>query len=90
MLKGFWPQMADNPEASPTNREISRLENAIEKVVVSDTLTPADTAPWGQITRIVPRADAHERITGLKRGSAGTFWSSQAASSGTTCSARDW
>ena len=71
MFKGFWPQMADNPEATPTNREISRLENAIEKVVVSDTLTPEETVPWGETTRIVPRANAHERITELKRGSGG-------------------
>src|SRR5919106_90675 len=72
MFKGFWPQMADNPEATPTNREISRLENEIEKVVVSDTLTPEETAPWGETTRIVPRANAHERIAGVHKRGAGT------------------
>jgi dihydrofolate reductase len=71
MFRGFWPQMADNPEASPTNQEISRLENAIEKVVVSDSLTPDETEPWEDTTRIVRRADAHEQIAELKRGSGG-------------------
>jgi hypothetical protein len=33
LFKGFWPQMADHPDATPTPREISRLEDAIEKVV---------------------------------------------------------
>jgi dihydrofolate reductase len=83
MFRGFWPQMADNPEASPTNQEISRLENAIEKVVVSDSLTPDETEPWEDTTRIVRRADAHEQIAELKRGSGGeilvfasrTLWS---------------
>jgi dihydrofolate reductase len=58
--------MADNPEAPPANREIGRLENAIEKVVVSDTVTSDQTAPWEATTRIVRRADAHRRIAELK------------------------
>jgi dihydrofolate reductase len=66
MFKGFWPEMADNPEAPPANREIGRLENAIEKVVVSDTVTSDQTAPWEASTRIVRRADAHRRIAALK------------------------
>jgi dihydrofolate reductase len=36
-------------------------------VVVSDSLTPDQTAPWHN-TRIVSRADAHEHIDELKRG----------------------
>jgi dihydrofolate reductase len=70
-FKGFWPGVADDPNATPTNREISRLDNEIEKVVVSDTLTDAETEPWGDTTRIVPRAEAHERIAELKQGSGG-------------------
>jgi dihydrofolate reductase len=66
-FKGFWPAMADNPDASPANREIGRLENAIEKVVVSDTVTADQTAPWEASTRIVPRAGAHQQIADLKR-----------------------
>lgn len=38
--------MVDDPEASEDQREISRRDNAIEKVVVSDTLSEDDTDPW--------------------------------------------
>jgi dihydrofolate reductase len=68
LFKGFWPQMADDPDATPAHREISRLENAIDKVVVSNSLTVDQTEPWPDTTRIVTRADAHERIAELKRG----------------------
>jgi dihydrofolate reductase len=65
-FKSYWPPVADRPDARPVEREISRMDNEIDKVVVSDTLTPADTAPWHN-TRIVRRAEAHQRIAELKR-----------------------
>jgi dihydrofolate reductase len=65
-FKGFWPPIADDPDASPTRREIAELDNAIDKVVVSDTLTQDATAPWLS-TRIVRRAGAHEAVAELKR-----------------------
>ena len=64
-FRGFWPSVANNPDARPLQREISRLNNAIEKVVVSDTLTAEETEPWSN-TRIVRRADSHARIAELK------------------------
>jgi dihydrofolate reductase len=64
-FKGFWPSVADDPEATPRQREISRLNNAIDKVVVSDGLTPEETEPWRN-TSIISRAEAQERIAGLK------------------------
>jgi dihydrofolate reductase len=66
-FKGYWPSIVDNPDAPPVEREISRLNNAIDKVVVSDGLTDADLAPWTN-TRIVRRADAHDAIAELKAG----------------------
>jgi dihydrofolate reductase len=65
-FKGFWPPMAEDPEARPAHREIGRIENAIEKLVVSDSLTEDDTDPWRSSTRIVRRADAHRRVAELK------------------------
>ncbi len=65
-FKGFWPSVADDPKARPIHREISRLDNAIDKVVVSDSLTSEQTEPWHN-TRIISRADAHEQIAELKR-----------------------
>ncbi|TMR88671.1 dihydrofolate reductase family protein [Nonomuraea basaltis] len=66
-IKGFWPPIADDPAARPVLREISRLNNAIGKVVVSDSLTPEQTAPW-HTTRIVARAQAYKEVAELKRG----------------------
>jgi dihydrofolate reductase len=79
MFKAFWPGVADDPAGAaarlgvpveyidtPQNREISRLENAIEKVVVSDGLRAGDTDPWRATTTIVRRADAHDAVRNLK------------------------
>lgn len=65
-FKGFWPPVADDPDATPFQRETSRLDNAIDKVVISDSLTAEETAPWHN-TRIISRADAREQIAELKR-----------------------
>ena len=72
-FRGFWPSVADDPapQWTPTHRETSRLNNAIEKVVVSDSLTTDPTQPWHDTTRIVRRADAHKQIAELKRGTGG-------------------
>ncbi|HKZ03138.1 MAG TPA: dihydrofolate reductase family protein [Pyrinomonadaceae bacterium] len=67
-FKGYWPSVAEDPNATPITREISRLLNAIDKVVVSDSLTPDQTEPWHN-TRIIRRAEAHEQIAELKRKS---------------------
>jgi dihydrofolate reductase len=65
-FRGFWPSVADDPNATTLQREISRLNNAIDKVVISDNLTSEETDPWHN-TRIISRADAHEQIAELKR-----------------------
>ncbi|MGH3028212.1 MAG: dihydrofolate reductase family protein [Gaiellaceae bacterium] len=70
-FKSFWPSVADDPEANPVHREISRRDNEIEKVVVSDTLTPEETEPWRETTEILSRANAHERLVELKQGDGG-------------------
>ena len=44
-FRGFWPSVADDPNATPLQREISRLDSVIEKVVISDSLTPEETNP---------------------------------------------
>jgi dihydrofolate reductase len=65
MFNDFWPEVADDAAAAETNREISRSLNAIEKFVVSDSITADRTAPWRDTTRIARRADAHEQIAEL-------------------------
>jgi dihydrofolate reductase len=64
-FKGYWPSKQNDPNVTPIIRELSRLSSAINKVVISDTLTADQTAPWTN-TRIVKRADAHQAIAELK------------------------
>jgi dihydrofolate reductase len=75
-LKGYWPAVAADPTVSPAvaanpavadlHRETGQRNNEIRKVVVSDSLTADDTAPWTETTTIVRRADAHQAVAGLK------------------------
>jgi dihydrofolate reductase len=59
--------VADDPNTTALQREISRLDNAIEKVVISNSLTADQTEPWRNTTRIISRDDAHQQIAELKR-----------------------
>lgn len=70
MFQGFWPGMAENPQATATHREISRLNGAMPKRVVSDTLAAGQgpSGAWASTTTVVSRATAHAHIAELKRG----------------------
>jgi dihydrofolate reductase len=65
-FRSFWSSMADDEAATPAQQQISRRQNEMDKVVVSDTLTEDETDPWRDTTSIVRRADAHARIAELK------------------------
>ncbi len=66
-FKSYWPDVADDPGAPQVNREISQLYNTMEKIVVSDSLTPDQTAPWQETTRIIRGNDLHVEIVALKQ-----------------------
>jgi dihydrofolate reductase len=76
-LKSYWPAVAEDPSVSPAvaidpgladlHREIGQRNNTMRKVVVSDTLSKEDTAPWTDTTTIVRRAEAHAAVAELKR-----------------------
>lgn len=57
-FNGFWPTVADNPEADPRDRAFSNWLNKVEKVVFSTTLDPS--SPDWQGTRIVNASPADE------------------------------
>lgn len=67
MFRSYWPPIADDERQPPLEREISRLNTAIEKVVVSDSLTPDQLGGWGP-ARVIKRADAHAEIAAQKAG----------------------
>lgn len=69
MFSGFWPAMADHPDASSTHREFSRLYNQIDKVAVSNRMTLEETGPWRETTRIIGGDQVYDEITKLKRKS---------------------
>jgi dihydrofolate reductase len=67
----YWPSIENEESQPPIEREISSINNRIQKVVVSDSLTPEDTGVWRDSTEIVGRADAHRRVAELKNGEGG-------------------
>jgi len=69
MFHGFWPAVVDAPQASEAQRAISRQDNAIAKLVVSDS--PPPDGPWASTTRLVGRDGAAGAIAELKAGDGG-------------------
>lgn len=67
----YWPGVADDPGTDPVERAISRRNDAVGKLVVSDTLDAGDTGPWQPTTTIVPRADAADAVATRKRSGTG-------------------
>ncbi|HEU4339060.1 MAG TPA: dihydrofolate reductase family protein [Planctomycetota bacterium] len=67
IFRSYWPAIADDESQPAVEREISRLNAAIEKVVVSDSLKPGEVKGWGP-ARVVRRADAHAEVAALKEG----------------------
>lgn len=64
-FRSYWPAIAEDVTQPAVEREISRLNAAIEKVVVSNSLKPDEVEGWGT-TRVVQRADAHKEVAALK------------------------
>jgi dihydrofolate reductase len=70
-LRSYWPGVADDPTHSAAEREISRLNDAVEKVVVSDSLEVEPGSVWADTTRVVPRDDAAATVAELTAGEGG-------------------
>jgi len=66
-FRSYWPTVAEDMSQPAVEREISRLNAAIEKVVVSNSLKPDEVEGWGP-TRVVRRAEANAEVAILKRG----------------------
>ena len=68
MFRSYWPAIAGDERQPAVEREISRLNTAMEKVVVSNSMKTEEVEGWGP-TRVVRRADAHAEVAALKEGS---------------------
>jgi dihydrofolate reductase len=67
----YWPPIADDPNQPEVERAISRRHNELEHLVVSNSLTVEETAPWRENTRIVRRDEAPDAIAQAKEGEGG-------------------
>jgi dihydrofolate reductase len=65
-FRSYWPAIAEDANQPSVEREISRLNAAIEKVVVSDSLRLEEVEGWGP-TRIVRRAQAYKEVAAFKK-----------------------
>ena len=75
--------MQADPSVAELHRETGRRTDEMRKVVVSDSLSAADTAPWTATATIVRWTDAREAVAALKErpgadilmfGSSRTLW----------------
>ena len=64
--KEYWTSVPNDPNATEIRRETAGLFKSIEKLVISDKLTPTELAPWDN-TRIIQRAAAYREIAALKQ-----------------------
>ncbi len=69
-MRDYWPAILDDESQPQLERDISRRNNEMPKLVVSDSLTSADTGPWRETTTILRRAEAHDRIAEFRRDGA--------------------
>ena len=71
-FRSFWPAIADDPAPRrDEEREISRLNTAMEKVVVSDSLTIEGGSTWDDTSRVVSRDAAADTVRELTAGEGG-------------------
>ena len=64
--KEYWTGLLSEPNATPIRQELAQLFKFIEKLVISDNLSPEELVPWDN-TRIISRADAYKEIAALKQ-----------------------
>jgi dihydrofolate reductase len=64
--KDYWVNYLNNPEGTAIRREFADLIKAVDKIVVSDTITTEDLTPWENTTRIVRGPELYKEIGALK------------------------
>ncbi|MBO0801090.1 MAG: dihydrofolate reductase family protein [Blastocatellia bacterium] len=65
--KAYWTGVPHDPNATAIRREFAELIKSVEKIVVSDTITREDLAPWENTTRIVRGTEVYQEIAALKQ-----------------------
>lgn len=76
-FSSYWPGIADAPPdpanraLSDDNRELSRIYNRLEKVVVTDRDAPTADNPWYGTTTAIRRKDVGAWLAEARRGGTG-------------------
>lgn len=76
-FSSYWPGIADAPDdpdnraLSADNRELSRIYNQLEKVVVTDSGAPSADNPWHDTTTIIRRDDVADWLAGERERDTG-------------------
>jgi dihydrofolate reductase len=65
MFRGFWPRMQHAADAPPVLREIARLNGAMPKLVVSDSLLIETGSPWSD-AKVLRRQHAVAQLAKAK------------------------
>lgn len=70
--KDYWTSVPNDPNATAIRKEFAELIERVDKIVVSDKITPKELTPWTN-TRIIRVADAPKEIAALKKQSGRTI-----------------
>jgi hypothetical protein len=70
--KQSWTSVPNDPEATETRRELAELIANIDKVVVSNTITHEELAPWEGTTRVLGGTMSSPRSRRSSRSLVGT------------------
>src|SRR3954451_15286596 len=62
----YWSGVPADPEATSIRLEYAELISAVDKIVVSDNIEPADRSPWEESTRIARGEQLYETVADLK------------------------
>jgi len=65
--KDYWLNYPNTPNGTAIRYEFAALMKAVDKVVVSDKLTPEDLAPWEHNTRIIRGENLYKEVAELKQ-----------------------
>lgn len=63
----YWSRTLTDDTVTPLRRKLARQFLEIEKLVVSDSLSPDELAGWAPTSRIVRQADAVSEVARLKQ-----------------------
>jgi len=72
LFSGYWPAVADDPNTTSIQKDVSRLMNRVDKLVVSDSMEASSSELWHS-TRVIRRADVARAVAKIKQEKSGNI-----------------